>query len=124
MRCRAMVLIGISGVLWACGGDGTTIVGESEGERDAARLVADDHTAGNDGTEEAPSRVECRRTGTSEFPVPVGQRAKGVYRCAAKYPDGITEDCEVDAGRDEVGCVPSIPGVPTGGKNDRERRYR
>ena len=106
MGYRSAVMIAISTVLWGCGDGGTTIVGETEGARAAAHSVAEDHTSGNDGTEEPPSRVECRRKGTSDFPVPAGQTARGIYGCVAEYPDGITEDCEVDAGRGEVGCRP------------------
>lgn len=112
MRGASLSVIALSVLLLGCGDDGTKIVGRTEDEKKAARLVAGDHTAGNDGTEEAPSRVRCKRTGTSEFPLPEGQRAKGIYECVAKFPDGFTEDCEVDAATDEVGCVPRVPGGP------------
>jgi hypothetical protein len=106
MRHWFMVMIAVSAALWECGEGGTTIVGETEGAKSAAHLVAEDHTSGNDGSEEPPSRVVCRRKGTSDFPVPAGQTAKGVYACVAEFSNGLTEDCEVDAGRGEVGCVP------------------
>ena len=108
-------MIAATVTLCACGEDGTTIVGKTDGEKAAARSVAEDHTSGNDGSEEAPSRVDCRRTGTSVFPIPAGQKAEGVYRCVAKFPDGFTEECEVDAGSEKVGCAPKLPVDPAKG---------
>ena len=52
MRYWSMVMIAVSIVLWGCGEGGTTIVGETEGARAAAHSVAEDHTSGNDGSED------------------------------------------------------------------------
>jgi hypothetical protein len=121
---RVLVFVAaISVAMTACGDDDetTAIEGRTAGERAAARAVANDHTAGNDGSEERASRVGCRRTGTSDFPTPAHEAPKGVYKCAADFPDGFTEDCEVDEGRDQVSCVPRGPGGSggTGGSGGR-----
>jgi hypothetical protein len=101
----------------ACGEEQTNIVtqGRTKDEQDAARMIAAEHKSGNDGTQEPPSRVDCKRSGTSDFPTPVGETPKGVFTCTAKFPDGFTFDCEVDAGRDEAGCVPHLPGKGSDG---------
>ncbi len=121
------MLIGVSVALLGCGDEDTTIAGKTEDDKAAARLVLETYpTAGDEkGSEEPPSRVECRRTGTSDFPRPVGQKAKGTYECTAKFPDGISNACEVDAATEEVGCVPTLAGPPNrSGSNETDSAHR